>query len=210
MNPSAGLITREPSLAQNPSMSCAMPAPDAISQFCAALDAAFDACAGSDDPSRHAAFARGVRAALAEAAADSSLLTEAQREGAAACYRRHLLAADPQGRYAIAALVWMPGQASPVHAHHTWCGYAVIDGALTETVYDWNADTDCATPVREQLRESGAVSFTRSGRTGIHRLGNCSGSTAISLHIYGVSGEQITTHVNDIVRVADSVQAVPA
>ena len=210
MNPSAGLITREPALAENSSMPCAMPAAGAISQLCAALDAAFDACAGSDDPSRHAAFARGVRAALAEAAADASLLTDAQREGAATCYRRHLLAADPQGRYAIAALVWMPGQASPVHAHHTWCGYAVIDGALTETIYDLNADTGCAMPVRDQMREPGAVSFTRSGRTGIHRLGNCSGSIAVSLHIYGVPGEQITTHVNDIVRIADSSQAIAA
>jgi predicted metal-dependent enzyme (double-stranded beta helix superfamily) len=86
----------------------------------------------------------------------------------------------------------------------------VIDGTLTETIYDWHADTDCATPARDRLREPGAVSFTRSGRTGIHRLGNCSGNAAVSLHIYGVPGEQITTHVNDIVSVADSVQAVAA
>ncbi|MEI6000561.1 cysteine dioxygenase family protein [Paraburkholderia bengalensis] len=158
----------------------------------------------------HASFARGVRAALAEAAADPSLLTHDQREGAAACYRRHLLAADPHGRYAIAALVWMPGQASPVHAHHTWCGYAVIDGMLTETVYDWNADIDCAAPVREQAREPGAVSFVRAGRKGIHRLGNSSHAGAVSLHIYGVPGEQIATHVNDIVRVAGSAPALPA
>src|SRR5262249_3972724 len=114
------------------------------------------------------------------------------------------------GRYAIAALVWMPGQASPVHAHHTWCGYAVIDGTLTETLYGWDASLDCATPVRDQSRKIGAVSFTRAGRTGIHRLGNRSGTTAISLHIYGVPGEQITTHVNDIVPVADSAHAVAA
>ncbi|WP_109479483.1 cysteine dioxygenase family protein [Paraburkholderia sp. C35] len=210
MNPSTGLITRETSLADAAAMACALPAANAVERLCAALDAAFDACAGTDDPSRHAAFARGVRAALAEAAADASLLTDAQREGAASCYRRHLLAADPQGRYAIAALVWMPGQASPVHAHHTWCGYAVIDGVLTETVYDWNADSDCATAVRDQPREAGAVSFTRSGRTGIHPLGNGSDGAAVSLHVYGVSGEQITTHVNDIVQVAENTQAVSA
>ncbi|MBN3767491.1 cysteine dioxygenase family protein [Burkholderia sp. Ac-20365] len=210
MNPSTGLITREPTLADTASIACAMPAASAVARLCAALDVAFDACAGTDDPSRHASFARGVRAALAVAAADPALLTDAQREGAASCYRRHLLAADPHGRYAIAALVWMPGQASPVHAHHTWCGYAVIEGALTETVYDWNADVDCATPLRDQSRELGAVSFTRSGRTGIHRLCNRSDGVAVSLHIYGVPGEQISTHVNDILRVADSSQAIPA
>ncbi|MEX3935006.1 cysteine dioxygenase [Paraburkholderia phymatum] len=184
----------------------------AIARLCQAIDAAFDTCDDAQDPSLHASFARGVRAALAEAAADPALLTDAQREGAANGYRRHLLAADPLGRYAIAAIVWMPGQASPIHAHHTWCGYAVIDGTMTETVYEWNPASECATPLREHSREPGAVSFTRAGRTGIHRLGNSnsSGKAAVSLHIYGVPGERIASHVNDIVRIADSAQALLA
>ncbi|MEM5341741.1 cysteine dioxygenase family protein [Paraburkholderia azotifigens] len=210
MNPSTGLNILEASLAESHTSACAMPEANALARLCAALDAAFDACANTCDPSVSAFFARAVRAALAEAAADPALLTNDQREASATCYRRHLLAADPYGRYAVAALVWMPGQASPVHAHHTWCGYAVIDGTLTETLYDWQADIDCASPVREQSREAGAVSFTRAGRTCIHRLGNGSGAAAVSLHIYGVSGEQIATHVNDVVRIADNVQAVPA
>ncbi len=74
--------------------------------------------------------------------------TPAQREGSSENYRRHLLAADPHGRYAIAALVWQPHQASPVHAHHTWCGYAVIDGALSETVFEWNEREQCASAER--------------------------------------------------------------
>lgn len=191
------------------------PSPDcAIVRLCHALDTVFDTCANTQYPSLYASFARGVREALAQAAADPALLTDEQREGAVSGYRRHLLAADPLGRYAIAALVWMPGQASPIHAHHTWCGYAVIDGTLTETIYEWNPASDCAMPLREQLREAGAVSFTRAGRTGIHRLGNKSndgsGKAAVSLHIYGVQGERIASHVNDIVRIADNAQAVLA
>ena len=182
----------------------------ALERLCRALDTAFDLNVDALDPSHRASFAKAVRAALAEAAADPALLTDAQRQGADNCYRRHLLAADPDGRYAIAALVWMPGQASPIHAHHTWCGYAVIDGTLTETVYDLDAATDCAVPVREQPREAGAVSFTRAGRAGIHRLGNDSDAPAISLHIYGVAGEQISTHVNDILRAASHAQAALA
>jgi len=182
----------------------------ALERLCRALDTAFDLSADALEPSHRASFAKGVRAALAEAAADPTLLTNAQREGAEACYRRHLLAADPHGRYAIAALVWMPGQASPIHAHHTWCGYAVIDGTLTETVFDWDAAADCAVPVRKQPRDAGAVSFTRAGRTGIHRLGNSSDAPAVSLHIYGVAGEQISTHVNDILRAANSADNAQA
>ncbi|TKC86719.1 cysteine dioxygenase [Trinickia terrae] len=177
------------------------PANSALARLCEALDAAFLSAAHAGEPSHSAEFARRVRAALAQAVADETLLAPAQREGSPDCYRRHLLAADPRGRYAIAALVWQPGQASPVHAHHTWCGYAVIDGALTETVYDWNEAAGCATESRTHPREAGAASYTRAGTTGIHRLCNTSTAPAVSLHLYGVAGPQITTHVNDLVRV---------
>ena len=174
----------------------------ALARLCGALDASFAGCHDAAQPSHQASFARGIRAALAEAAADPALLTPSQREGAACGYQRHLLAADPAGHYAVAALVWLPGQASPVHAHHTWCGYAVIEGTLSETVFTWNDAQQCASEARTQPRASGAVSFVRAGRGGIHRLGNASGLPAISLHVYGVSETQITTHVNDLVRVA--------
>ncbi len=179
-------------------------ASDAIERLCLALDAAFDACSDAAAPSHHASFARNVRVALVEAAADSMLLTPSQREGAAQTYRRHLLAADPLGRYAIASLVWLPGQTSPVHAHHTWCGYVVLDGTMSEAVYDWNETENYAMQTRTHPRPSGAVSFTRAGRGCIHRLGNASDAPAISLHVYGVPEAQFATHVNDLVRSADS------
>ncbi|WP_341312484.1 cysteine dioxygenase family protein [Paraburkholderia sp. IMGN_8] len=175
-----------------------------VAHLCDALDAIFEACAKFPKPSDSAFFARAMRIALADAAANPALLTPAQREGSAENYRRHLLAADPQGRYAIAALVWLPHQASPVHGHHTWCGYAVLDGTLSETVFEWNGAQHCASATRTQARNSGAVSFVRGGRGGIHRLGNCSSEPAVSLHIYGVPGAQIATHVNDVVRAADA------
>ncbi|WNC88449.1 cysteine dioxygenase family protein [Paraburkholderia sp. FT54] len=172
--------------------------------LCDALDAIFEACAHFPEPSDSTFFARSMRIALANAAASPDLLTAAQREGSVETYRRHLLAADPRGRYAIAALVWLPQQASPVHAHHTWCGYAVLDGTLSETIFEWNGAQHCASATRTQARSAGAVSFVRGGRGGIHQLGNRSDSPAVSLHIYGVAGAQIATHVNDIVRAADA------
>ena len=174
-----------------------------LARLCDALDAIFEACVKFPEPSESTFFARSMRIVLAEAAAVPGLLTPTQREGSAEHYRRHLLAADPQGRYAVAALVWFPHQASPVHAHHTWCGYAVLDGTLSETVFEWNGAQHCAGATRTQARNRGAVSFVRGGRGGIHRLGNSSDAPAVSLHIYGVAGAQIATHVNDIVRSAD-------
>jgi predicted metal-dependent enzyme (double-stranded beta helix superfamily) len=184
---------------------------EAVARLCAALDVAYEAAyeaidafdlrPDTIDPTHRVEFARLVRGALAQAAADDTLLTPAQREGSAQCYRRHLLAADPAGRYAVAALVWQPGQASPVHAHQTWCGYAVLDGTLSETLFDWNSSLGCALPSRTQNRAAGAVTYTRAGLGCIHQLGNASTRSAVSLHVYGVPGERISTDVNHLVAV---------
>ncbi|WP_233850291.1 cysteine dioxygenase family protein [Paraburkholderia sp. HD33-4] len=179
-----------------------------LEHLCNTLDAMFEACAKFPEPSHSTFFARTMRLALADAAADPALLAPMQREGCADTYRRHLLVADPRGRYAIAALVWQPGQASPVHGHHTWCGYAVVEGKLSETIFEWDDARQCASALRVQARKRGAVSFVRSGRAAIHRLGNCSDAPAVSLHIYGVEGARIGTHVNDIVRMADTAELV--
>jgi predicted metal-dependent enzyme (double-stranded beta helix superfamily) len=182
---------------------CQISAP--LARLCDALDAIFAASAHWPEPSASSFFARSMRVALAQAAADPALLTAEQREGSEEKYRRHLLAADPHGRYAIAALVWQPQQASPVHGHHTWCGYAVLDGTLNETIFEWDGVRHCASATREQARQRGAVSFVRGGRGGIHQLGNRSDALAVSLHIYGVPGARIATHVNDVVQTAQAV-----
>jgi hypothetical protein len=49
------------------------------------------------------------------------------------------------------------------------------------------------------------VSFVRGGRGSIYRLENCSDAPAVSLHIYGVPGARIGTHVNDVVRAAHAL-----
>lgn len=176
---------------------------DGVAELRDALDAAFEASGNAAEPSRCPTFVRLVREALAEAAANETLLTPAQREGSPERYRRHLLAADASGRYAVVALVWQPGQASPVHGHHAWCGYAVVSGMLTECLYNWDESLGAAKLARTQVRAQGAVSYTRAGLGGIHRLGNAGRAVAISLHVYGVAGDEVATHVNDIVRVCN-------
>lgn len=166
----------------------------ALTRLSSELDAALTASA--DFPQR-------IRAALLAASQDSELLSPAQRTSDPRTYTRHLLAADPHGRYAIAALVWEPGQASPVHGHQTWCAYAVIEGTLAETLFRWNPATNRAIETRRHARKPGAVSYVGAGRGAIHQLGNSpdSGRRAISLHVYGVAAAQIATHVNDLVAV---------
>ncbi|WP_250471976.1 cysteine dioxygenase family protein [Caballeronia sp. GAFFF1] len=168
----------------------------AVGRLCHEIDTALDAAQADGGIS----FGVRVHAALSRAIADPALLRADQRAGSPQGYQRHLLAADPLGRYAIAALVWEPGQSSPVHAHRTWCGYAVIDGALAETQYRWDANSHRAIETRRHPREAGAVSYADAGRGAIHQLCNPADATtrAVSIHIYGVAGEHIATHVNDL------------
>jgi predicted metal-dependent enzyme (double-stranded beta helix superfamily) len=178
---------------------------DSLTRLGARINAIFDSLAVVDDPSQHPGFAYQMRLALSEAAAAPDLLKAEHRIGDPNTYRRHLVMADTEGRYSILALVWGPGQWSPVHAHKTWCGYTVLDGTLEETVYRWNQAEEMSAPEYSHSRSAGAVSFVRAGRQAIHRLGNGGAlgtAPAVSLHVYGVRDDRITTHINDLVRTA--------
>jgi predicted metal-dependent enzyme (double-stranded beta helix superfamily) len=123
-------------------------------------------------------------------------------------YSRHVLHADPQGRLTVVALVWAPGQFSPVHAHYTWCAYRVLSGVLSETHYAWDPSAGHAYPFNSIARPAGQSVCGHAGLELIHRLGNASHDDpvpAVSLHVYGIDSERVSTHVN---RVLASVQRV--
>jgi predicted metal-dependent enzyme (double-stranded beta helix superfamily) len=123
-------------------------------------------------------------------------------------YSRHVLHADPQGRLTVVALLWAPGQFSPVHAHYTWCAYRVLSGVLTETHYAWDAAAGHAYPFNSIARAAGQSVCGHAGLELIHRLGNASHEDplpAVSLHVYGIDSERVSTHVN---RVLASVRRV--
>jgi predicted metal-dependent enzyme (double-stranded beta helix superfamily) len=140
--------------------------------------------------------------ALAVAAADPALVAPEQCRPHVECYARHVLHADPRGRFTVLALVWGAGQFSPPHAHHAWCAYAVRSGVLNETLYAYDDATGLARPSRATTRNAGYACFADSGLDQIHRLGNAGGEPAISIHVYGVARDRIATHVNRIVEVA--------
>lgn len=124
------------------------------------------------------------------------LLKAEHRIGTAAGYARHLLYADAKGRFSVVALVWLPGQYSPVHAHYTWCAYRVVEGALQEERYRWNAQAGRAEPVETMVRTAGDTVCGHPGREQIHRLGNGGVEPAISIHVYGIDADRVATHVN--------------
>ena len=138
-----------------------------------------------------------VMAALRQAPVVRALLTPDQCEVSSHCYSRRVIYGDPAGRFTILALIWGPGQFSPVHAHQTWCAYAVCDHTLTETEYRFEAGR--AVPVRTVERQPGYCCFEQAGLDQIHQLGNAGAGPAISLHVYGVDSACIATHVNRMV-----------
>jgi len=182
---------------------------ESLSRLSQALDVAVEL----DDEARRQA----VHAALAYFAAHADLglllhgsadeVTSHHESPPAAGYRRHLLLADPGGRYSAVAIVWDKDQYSPVHGHHTWCAYSVLQGTLSESCFEWCEAEQAArlnaagAAGAATLRLPGEVSYTEAGHCGIHRLGNPHSESAISVHIYGVPGEQIATAVNDLVAV---------
>jgi predicted metal-dependent enzyme (double-stranded beta helix superfamily) len=141
-------------------------------------------------------------AALRLAVGAPDLLTAAQCRAQPEGYTRHVLYGDPDGQFTILALVWGPGQFSQPHAHQTWCSYAVLSGALTETLYAFDEAAGTARPLRQAVRPAGYACFAHAGLDQIHRLGNAGAEPAISIHVYGVDRERIATHVNRMVEVA--------
>jgi predicted metal-dependent enzyme (double-stranded beta helix superfamily) len=63
------------------------------------------------------------------------LLTSEQRYGDPLHYRCHLLHAESDGSFSVVALVWRPGQATPIHDHVTWCVTGVLQGSEHEDRY---------------------------------------------------------------------------
>ena len=95
-----------------------------------------DAC---DGPAH--AMGDRIAHALRVAAAMPDLLTAELRAPRNGCYARHTIAADPAGRFTLLSIVWGPGQFSPPHAHDTWCAYPVAENILTETLYEFDAQS---------------------------------------------------------------------
>ena len=107
------------------------------------------------------------------------VLTDEQRIGDPDRYRSHLLHAEPDGSFSIVALVWRPGQVTPIHDHVTWCVFGVIQGVEHEELFDAGLNLIS----RSENRVGDVSGFAPPGD--IHRVHNTGEETAISIHVYG-------------------------
>jgi predicted metal-dependent enzyme (double-stranded beta helix superfamily) len=123
------------------------------------------------------------------------LLTAAEREGDPDGYRCYVLHAEPDGAFSVTAMVWRPGQVTPIHDHVTWCVFGVLQGVEYEELFTLAADGSHLVGVGRNEGRPGDVSgFAPPGD--IHRVRNIGASVAISLHVYGA----------DITRLGSSVR----
>lgn len=143
---------------------------------------------------RHAVGAGGSDADTARRVAEllepflrtEGLLNPAQREPDPTHYRQHILHVEEDGGFSIVALVWLPGQETPIHDHVSWCVVGVQEGQEHETRYRIAGAGDDTWLVEDgsSVNPPGSIAaLTPPGD--IHKVANQGAGLAISLHIYG-------------------------
>ena len=112
------------------------------------------------------------------------ILTEPQRAGSPDGYVCNVLHTEADGSFSVCALVWQPGQQTPIHDHVAWCVSGVLHGSEYEELYALRENGTCLEQVGGYASRAGEVSgFAPPGD--IHRVRNHGDEIAISLHIYG-------------------------
>jgi 3-mercaptopropionate dioxygenase len=132
--------------------------------------------------------ADGVAAALAEFIRRPDLLSEAQRAPDPDHYRQHVVHVEDDGSFSIVALVWLPGQETPIHDHISWCVVGVYEGREYESRYMLVRDSEpnFLLEVGSETHLTGSVeALTPPGD--IHLAANRGSDVAISIHIYGAN-----------------------
>jgi 3-mercaptopropionate dioxygenase len=114
----------------------------------------------------------------------AEILSAPLRHGDPAGYQSHLLYAEPDGTFSISAMVWRPGQQTPIHDHVAWCVTGVLQGSEYEEIF---ALADGGRALRLAARNVN-LPGTVSGLAppgDIHRVRNTGDTVAISMHVYG-------------------------
>jgi predicted metal-dependent enzyme (double-stranded beta helix superfamily) len=144
--------------------------------------------ANEPDPDQ---VASRVALALRPYLGSSRLLAPEQCEPDPVRYRQHVLYVPEDGSFSLVALVWLPGQATSVHDHVSWCVVGVHQGLEQEVQFQL-VERDSASyllPVGTCANPVGSVSALNPPGD-IHSVVNPGPGLAISLHVYGADVRQ--------------------
>lgn len=105
-------------------------------------------------------------------------------------YDRFILFGSKEYNITLMALIWPENTFSPIHYHQAWCVFGICDGALTEDTYTGETDNQIEL---ESIRHypRGAWAHDSARDKYYHKLGNGDADAAISLHVYGVSPDNL-------------------
>ncbi|MBI1756488.1 MAG: cysteine dioxygenase family protein [Fimbriimonas ginsengisoli] len=111
-------------------------------------------------------------------------------------YARRLLHRDPAGRYSVLAMVWGPGQGTPLHDHASmWCVECVYKGRIKVVSYSQGASPS---PEVHAFAPEQTI-YAGPGEAGAlippfdyHTLENMESEPTVTLHVYG--GEMTWCH----------------
>jgi 3-mercaptopropionate dioxygenase len=127
----------------------------------------------------------------------AQLLTAAQLAGDPARYQTHPVHVEPDGSFSIAAMVWRPGQVTPVHDHISWCVTGVLEGTEYEETFGPGPEEGSLVALTRRQNPPGTVAgFAPPGD--IHRVRNSGTGIAVSMHVYGA----------DLARLGSSIRRV--
>jgi predicted metal-dependent enzyme (double-stranded beta helix superfamily) len=149
-----------------------------------------DAAQLVDDP-------RAVADRLAPLLATDGWLAPEHQLGSPDGYRQHLLHVSDCRRLSVVALVWLPGQTTPIHDHVSWCVVGVYRGAEHETHYERveRAGRSYLRPTGEVVAPAGHVEALVPPAENIHRVTATGTGKTISIHVYGADIEQRGTSI---------------
>jgi predicted metal-dependent enzyme (double-stranded beta helix superfamily) len=124
-------------------------------------------------------------------------------------YRQHLLHVSPSRRLSVVALVWLPGQRTPIHDHVSWCVVGVYRGVEREVHYRLvdRGGRRCLVPVAEIEARAGHVEALVPPEENIHSVAAAGGQKTISIHVYGADIERLGS---SILRRFDEYEQLPA
>jgi predicted metal-dependent enzyme (double-stranded beta helix superfamily) len=149
-----------------------------------------DAEAAIDDPH---AIADRLGALLEQ---DGWLAPEHQLPGTDT-YRQHLLHVSGDRRLSVVALVWRPGQRTPIHDHVSWCVVGVYRGVERETRYRLveRGGIELLQAVDTIEAHPGHVEALVPPAENIHVVEAGGPGLTISIHVYGADIERLGSSV---------------
>jgi len=112
-------------------------------------------------------------------------------------YRQHLLYVSPTRRFSVVALVWQPGQRTPIHNHIAWCIVGVHRGIEREVRYRLVHDDGeaCLIPTGILDAHPGHVEALINPDQDIHCVTAGGAEKTISIHVYGADIERCSTSI---------------